>query len=61
MAIKKWQSEQLSFREVTVDNLVCKDCLHKLPKPVSKCKEFDRKPNEVLTGGKCTKYEKRED
>lgn len=58
--LKKWEEEKLGFEEITVNNLVCKDCVHKFNKPVGVCEKFKRKPNSVLGGGSCSEYEKDE-
>lgn len=60
---KKFQKDKLKFDLITNDDLVCKDCRNRfkdevIPGNTSKCTKYKIKPDEVLDGGKCIKYEK---
>ena len=57
---KRYDSETKSFTALTVDKLVCKNCLFRYENPqlVTKCIEYDTKPPEVLYGGSCERYVK---
>lgn len=48
---------------ISNDDMVCKDCKHKLDDSVmrgnaSKCKRFDIKPVRVFLGGNCLEHER---
>ena len=58
---EKFKKDQMKFKPIKNDDLVCKDCIQKfddteLPCNTSKCKVFDMKPDEVLSGGDCDEY-----
>ena len=59
---EKFKNDELGFKQITNEDLVCKDCKKKyddtlMPCNTSKCEVFDMKPNEVLDGGDCNEYE----
>lgn len=60
---KRIESEAKCTRRITNDDLVCKDCVSRYDDHIkmgntSVCKKYDEKPNQVLSGGSCEKYEK---
>ena len=57
------QSEAKTVMRITNQDLVCKDCKSRFDDRVkfgntSACKKYDLKPNQVLLGKSCEKYEK---
>lgn len=59
---EKFKKDKMKFELITNENLICKDCRKRyddtnMPCNTSKCKAFDMKPNEVLSGGGCNEYE----
>lgn len=62
---KRIVSEQQCMHRITNDDLVCKTCTHKYDDSIklgntSTCEIYDVKPNEVLLGGDCDKYNEEE-
>ncbi len=61
---KRIQSEQSAIVRTTNDDLVCKDCVQRLPDNIilgntSKCEYYPKcKPIDILRGGKCKQYVK---
>ena len=60
----RFDNEDVFAEVIKNDTLVCKDCKFVLddsefPCNTSRCKCFEIKPNEVLLGGKCSKYMKK--
>lgn len=60
---KKFKKDKLSFELITNNDLVCKDCRYRfkdeeMPSNTSKCVKYEIKPDEVLDGGECIKYDK---
>ena len=60
---KRIESEAQSITRVTNSLLICKDCKFRLDDSrilgnTSRCKQYSLKPNQVLKGGDCPKYEK---
>ena len=58
---EKWKEDELQFNQLSNAGLCCKDCVYALddtdmPCNTSKCKKFDIKPDEVLSGGECIEY-----
>ena len=58
---KRIESEQSCMKRITNDDLVCKDCIHKLDDSVklgntSACEVYELKPGKVLLGGECDEY-----
>lgn len=59
---KRIESEQSCMKRVTNDDLVCRDCTHKLDDSVklgntSTCEVYEVKPGKVLLGGDCDEHE----
>ena len=54
------ESEARAAKQITNDDLVCKDCIFKdhPKKKTVMCLIYNRKPNEVLLGGECDRYVK---
>jgi hypothetical protein len=60
---KRIKDEQKGFVRITNEDLVCKDCKHKwddneILGNTSRCDCYQWKPNSIIVGGKCEKYEK---
>ncbi|MFR7762998.1 MAG: hypothetical protein ACLU1S_08050 [Eubacterium sp.] len=60
----KFVDDVLKFEIIKNNDLVCKDCEYcfddeKLPCNTSKCMIYEMKPDEVIDGGDCIKYEKK--
>lgn len=58
----KWSKDEIKFERITNDQLVCVDCAYRLddgemPGNVSRCSVFTYKPDLVLSGGACLRYE----
>ncbi len=45
------------LRIISLEELICKDCKHRLLRPTIKCKKYESKPAAVFKG-KCSEYEK---
>ena len=59
------ESESMSVKFIMNKDLVCRDCFYMLDdtdvgKFTSQCKAFLLKPTEVLLGGPCKVYKKKE-
>lgn len=62
------ESESQAAKRITIADLVCRDCIHRLddteiPGNTSFCKVYTRptgKPDKVLLGEHCTSYKKEE-
>lgn len=59
---EKFKNDELSFKQITNEDLVCKDCKKKyddtfMPCNTSKCEAFSMKSGKVLDGGDCNEYE----
>lgn len=58
------KSEQMAIKRTTNDDLVCKDCVQRLPDNLilgntSKCEYYPQcKPIGILVGGECEQYVK---
>ena len=56
------KSEQMAIKRTTNDDLVCKDCVQRLPDNLilgntSKCEYYPNgKPIRILRGGECEQY-----
>lgn len=62
---KRIKSEARTVTRITNSLLKCKDCRFRLDDSkilgnTSRCQEYPLKPNQVLKGGDCTKYKKRD-
>lgn len=62
---KRIESESRSISRTTNQDLMCRDCLFqwddsKILGNTSRCQEYPLKPNQVLKGGSCTKYQKKD-
>lgn len=61
---RRIMSEQRSIVRTTNDDLVCKDCVQRLPDNIilgntSRCEYYPKcKPIPILRGGKCDQYVK---
>lgn len=60
---KRIESEAQSVTRITNSLLICKDCKFRLDDSqilgnTSRCKQYPLKPNQVIKGGECPKYEK---
>lgn len=60
---KRIKSEARSVTRITNSLLKCRDCKFRLDDSkvlgnTSRCKQYYLKPNQVLKGGDCPKYEK---
>lgn len=58
---ERYDEEEKNFKEVTLNDLMCKDCSYAYPHPqlITVCKEYSAmKPGKVLYGGNCDKYNK---
>lgn len=62
---KRIESESQSISRITNQDLMCRDCLFRLDDSkilgnTSRCQEYPLKPNQVLKGGSCTEYKKKD-
>lgn len=51
------ESESRAARPLDLDDLVCKDCVFRIPDAnLSKCQKYEWKPSTVFTKGECKVY-----
>lgn len=58
---EKFKKDELKFRFITNDDLVCRDCRNRfkdegMPCNTSKCAKYEVKPDKVLDGGECDEH-----
>lgn len=62
----RMDSERQCMKRITNDDLVCNDCTFVYDDAVkfgntSVCEKFAAKPNQVLLGGDCDEYERKDE